>query len=261
MAEQTPNTSVRRAGVTARFRFHEELNDFLPRERREQEFEHRCARAATVKNAIESLGVPHTEVELIRVNGEPVPFSRLVSEGDRISVYPKRDAPILAGTPAGRPRFVADAHLGGLARMLRMLGYDTVFRNDLHDKEIRALATVEERIVLTRDRELLKCRTIAHGCFVHALKPEDQLREVVARLRLAGSAQPFTLCLHCNLPLRSVAKTDVVAQLPENAARYYDRFRTCAGCQRVFWEGSHWKRMRALLDGLIDLDSAAPEKA
>jgi uncharacterized protein with PIN domain/sulfur carrier protein ThiS len=242
----------------ARFRFHEELNDFLARERRGQEFEHRCARAATVKNAIESLGVPHTEVELVRIDGEPVSLSRLVREGDRVAVYPRHDLPLSADA-AGRLRFVADAHLGGLARMLRMLGYDTVFRNDLHDQEIQALAAGELRVVLTRDRELLKCRTIARGCFVHALKPEDQLREVVARLRLAQSAQPFTLCLHCNLPLRSVAKADVLARLPENAARYYDRFCTCAGCQRVFWEGSHWKRMQALLEGLIDLRRAAPE--
>ena len=258
MADMTPNTSPRTAGVTARFRFHEELNDFLARERREQEFEHRCARAATLKNAIESLGVPHTEVDLVRINGEPVALSRLVCEGDRISVYPGRGAPWPQAAPAGAPRFVADAHLGGLARMLRMLGYDTVFRNDLHDREIRELAADEDRIVLTRDRELLKCRTIARGCFVHALKPEEQLREVVGRLRLAHTARPFTLCLHCNLPLRSVAKTEVLARLPENAARYYDRFCTCVGCQRVFWEGSHWKRMQALLEDLIDLRGAAP---
>jgi uncharacterized protein with PIN domain len=251
------NNTPGEAGVLARFRFYEELNDFLPRERRKQEFEHRCARAATVKNAIESLGVPHTEVELILVNGESVGFSRLVRQGDHISVYPKFEAfdiqPLLRVRewPLRQMRFIADAHLGGLARMLRMLGFDTLFRNDLHDEEIRARAVGEGRIVLSRDRELLKCRGITHGCFVHALKPQDQLREVVERLQLARSAQPFTLCLHCNEPLAPVAKADVLERLPENAARYYQRFSTCRQCQRVFWEGSHWKRMQALLADVV----------
>jgi uncharacterized protein with PIN domain/sulfur carrier protein ThiS len=246
------------AGALARFRFYEELNDFLSRERRRQEFEHRCARAATVKNAIESLGVPHTEVELILVNGESVDFSRLVRDGDRISVYPKFEGfdirPLLRVRewPLRELRFVADAHLGGLARMLRMLGFDTVFRNDLHDGEIRDIALREGRIVLSRDRELLKCRTVTHGCFVHALKPQDQLREVVERLQLQGSSRPFTLCLHCNWPLTPVEKDQVLDRVPENAARYYDRFCTCTQCQRVFWEGSHWKRMRALLAPIVE---------
>lgn len=247
-----PMDELGNAGVVASFRFHDELNDFLARAHRGTQFEHRCARAATMKNAIESLGVPHTEVELVRVNGAPAPLSQLVAQGDRISVYPRHDLLGAAPLAAGRPRFVADAHLGGLARMLRMLGFDTVFRNDLHDNEICALATSEQRIVLTRDRELLKCRAIARGCFVHALKPQEQLREVVGRLHLASVAMPFTLCLHCNLPLREVPKTEVAARLPENAARYYDRFCLCPGCERVFWEGSHWKRMRALLAGVLD---------
>jgi hypothetical protein len=239
-------------GVRARFRFLGPLNDFLTPARRGLEFEHQCARAATLKNAIESLGVPHTEVGRVLVNGVPVDLSRPVAGGDQVDVYPFGEAEARATATLARPlRFVADAHLGGLARLLRMLGFDTVFRNDLHDDEIRALAAGEGRVVLSRDRELLKCRTIAHGCFVRALKPEQQLREVVDRLRLAGEARPFSLCLHCNRPLRPVTRDEVLERLPEKAARYYQRFCTCPQCQRVFWEGSHWQRMRSMLEGLL----------
>ncbi|OGA00911.1 MAG: twitching motility protein PilT [Betaproteobacteria bacterium RIFCSPLOWO2_02_FULL_62_17] len=244
-------------GALASFRFYEELNDFLPQERRKREFEYRCARAATVKNAVEALGVPHTEVELILANGEPVDFSYLVREGDRISVYPKFEAfdiaPLvrLRERPLRELRFVADAHLGGLARFLRMLGFDTLFRNDIADAEILALSSGERRVVLTRDRELLKCRSITHGCYVHALVPREQLREVVERLQLASSARPFSLCLHCNLPLAGVGKEAVVHRLPPNVAATYRRFHWCRGCDRVYWEGSHWQRMREMLDGVL----------
>jgi hypothetical protein len=238
-------------GALARFRFHGPLNQLLTPARRGLEFEHRCARAASLKNAIESLGVPHTEVGRVLVNGMPAALSRPVAAGDGVEVFPPSAADEAAIAAVVRPlRFVADAHLGGLARLLRMLGFDTVFRNDLHDQEIRTLAAGDGRVVLSRDRELLKCRGIAHGCFVRALKPEQQLREVVERLHLASEARPFSLCLHCNEPLRPVAREEVLDRLPDKAARYYQRFRTCPRCQRVFWEGSHWQRMRGMLEGL-----------
>jgi uncharacterized protein with PIN domain len=242
---------------TATFRFYEELNDFLPRERRKQDITYRCARAATVKNAIEALGVPHTEVELILVNGASVDFSYLMREGDRVSVYPKFEAfdvsPLLRvrQQPLRELRFVADAHLGGLARLLRMLGFDTLFRNDFADEQIRRIGACEGRVVLTRDRELLKSRSITHGCYVHALRPQDQLREVVERLQLASSVKPFTLCLHCNLPLGPIHKEAIEERLPPKVAALHERFHWCEGCDRIYWEGSHWERMRQMLGTVI----------
>lgn len=245
--------------VSATFRFYEELNDFLPRERRKRDVVYRCARAATVKNAIEALGVPHTEVELILVNGESVDFSQLVGEGDRVSVYPKFEAFDIGALlkvrerPLRELRFVADAHLGGLARMLRMLGFDTLFSNDFADERIRMLGACEGRVVLTRDRELLKARSITHGCYVHALRPQDQLREVVERLQLASSVKPFTLCLHCNLPLAPIQKEAIEERLSPRVAALHQRFHWCAGCDRVYWEGSHWARMREMLQWVLAL--------
>jgi uncharacterized protein len=243
--------------TVALFRFYEELNDFVAPKRRQREFEFRCARAATVKNAIEAIGVPHTEVELIIANGESVGFSYRVRDGDRISVYPMFESfdvqPLLRvrTQPLRVPRFVADAHLGGLARMLRMLGLDTLYDNGFADARIRALASAERRTILTRDRDLLKCRDVTHGCYVHALKPEDQLREVVDRLQLAAQTKPFTLCLHCNLPLEAIDKSQVLERLPPSVAISQSVFRHCSGCARVYWPGDHYRRMNELLNGIV----------
>ena len=245
------------APVTATFRFYEELNDFLARERRGREFDCRCARAATAKHMIEALGVPHTEVELVLVNGESARFEHPLRDGDRVAVYPKFEAldvtPLLRvrEKPLRETRFVADAHLGGLAHLLRMTGFDTLYDNHFHDDEIERLADTQGRIVLTRDRDLLKRRSITHGCYVRSLHSEPQLREVFGRLDLARSAQPFTRCLSCNLPLHAIDKTLVAPRLPPAVRDRYQHFAACEGCARVFWEGTHWQRMRATVDALL----------
>jgi hypothetical protein len=244
--------------VTATFRFYEELNDFLAPDRRGHEFASPCARAATTKHMIEALGVPHTEVELVLVNGESVGFDRVLRDGDRVAVYPKFEA--IDVTPLLRVRdsvlrvvrFVADAHLGGLARLLRMAGFDTLYDNGYQDGEIAEIAARESRIVLTRDRELLKRREITHGCYVHPLKSDQQLRAVFDRLDLARSAQPFTRCLHCNEPLHPIDREQAAARVLPGVLARYERFMTCDACGRVFWEGDHWQRMRGMLAGLIE---------
>jgi len=253
--------------VTATFRFYEELGDFLPRARRGREFATPCARAASVKHMIEALGVPHTEVERILVNGEASAFERLLEEGDRVAVYPRSDTfAVFAGSsrplrerPRQSLRFVADAHLGGLARLLRMAGFDTLYDNGYQDDAIVAIAAEEDRVVLTRDRELLKRRAVTHGCYLHAIKPAAQFQELFERLDLAPSAQPFSLCLHCNLALQAVDKATVLDGLPPSVRELHDEFNTCEACRRVFWKGSHHKRMCALLDAASGAAQPVPE--
>jgi uncharacterized protein with PIN domain/sulfur carrier protein ThiS len=240
--------------VTATFRFYEELNDFLAPARRGHTFGSPCARAATVKHMIEALGVPHTEVELVLVNGESVDFDKLLEEGDRVSVYPKWEA--LDVTPVLRVRrhplrtmlFIADAHLGGLARLLRMSGFDTLYDSSFCDSRIAAISLQEGRIVLTRDRDLLKRKEITHGCYVRALKAEQQLCEICQRLDLIGSMRPFTLCPHCNARLHAIDKAVVQPLLPAAVLECYEKFSICDICKRIFWKGSHWQRMQSLLD-------------
>lgn len=243
--------------ATARFRFYEELNDFLDYPRRKCDFEYRCAREASVKQAIEALGVPHTEVELILVNGVSVDFGYRVRDGDRVSVYPVFEAfdvgPLLRlrPEPLRLSRFIADAQLGGLARLLRMLGFDTIHDQACSDRDVVDIAKRQSRIILTRDRELLKMRTVTRGCYVHALEPTAQAKEVLDRLQLGTSARPFTLCLRCNLAVAPVGKERIVDKVPPAVVRRHEEYHVCGGCGRVYWKGSHWQHMCARLREIL----------
>jgi uncharacterized protein with PIN domain len=246
----------RPVGASVGFRFYAELGDFLAPAQRGRCFDIECPPGATVKHMIEALGVPHTEVELVLVDGESVGFERRLVAGERVAVYPKFEAFDIASllrvraAPLRVTRFLADAHLGALARLLRMAGFDTHYDNRIADAEVVRLACAEQRIVLSRDRDLLMRREISHGCYVHAQAPREQLSELFARLDLAASARPFSLCTRCNAPLQAVDKREVEAALPPRVRERQQSFSRCPVCRRVYWEGSHWQRMRELLASL-----------
>jgi uncharacterized protein len=243
--------------AVASFRFYEELNDFLPLQRRKRDIAFVCAPGATVKHAIEALGVPHTEVELILANGESVDFGYVVQHGDRISVYPAFES--LDVTPAlkirteplRRTRFIADAHLGGLAKYLRMLGFDTLYDNRFTDVQVARISADDQRIVLTRDRALLMHKLIDHGCYVRGIRPRQQLQEIVWRLDLYRAIKPFSRCLRCNRELEPVEKEAIHDRLPSRSALFYSRFWICNECGRIYWEGSHWRRMEQVIGELL----------
>lgn len=236
--------------VFAYFHFHAELNNFLAPPLRQRSFSRRCSRDASVKHMIEALGVPHTEVELIVVNGASVDFSYRLCDGDRVGVYPCAGSTGVPGPVLLRPqapgvaRFIADAHLGQLAKRLRMLGFDVLYRNDYSDAEVARIAASEERIVLTRDRDLLIRKEITRGCYLHAVAGDAQLTEVVNRFGLAQRVRAFSRCLTCNGVLRSVEKAAVVQRVPQHSRQAYERFYECQDCAQVYWEGSHVARMR-----------------
>lgn len=240
--------------ATATCRFYEELNDFLRTDRRRQAFVCSSAENASVKQAIESLGVPHTEIEIILVNGVSVDFSHRVAEGDRISVYPMFESldvrPILRlrPEPLRTSRFVADAHLGRLARYLRMLGFDTLYETALPDLDLVEISRSERRVLLTRDRELLMHRALTHGVFVRGDRPREQLGYVLNRLDLRESCRPFIRCMSCNSELVAVEREFVRDRVPNRVAKLHQRFHRCPGCARVYWRGSHWMRMRTMID-------------
>jgi uncharacterized protein with PIN domain len=234
----------------AAFRFHAELNDFLVPLHRHREFTAPCSRNATAKHMIEALGVPHTEVGLLLINDVPAGLDQLLEDGDRVTVHPVVPPETAEDDATEALRFVADAHMGGLAHLLRLCGFDTLYDNHYADAEIEVIASDENRIVLTRDRELLKRRTIARGCYVHALKPIQQIAEVSQRYQLTAQAQPFSRCLACNASLRHIDKTEVTGRVPTGVYQRQERFSTCVACQRIFWEGSHWQRMKGVLTQL-----------
>ena len=189
---------------TCEFRFYEELGDFLAPGRRKRSFAHAFDGTPSVKDRIESLGVPHTEVDLILVDGEPVPFSHRLTGGERVAVYPMFEsfelgqANRLRPTPLRDPRFVLDVHLGRLASYLRLLGFDTLYRNDYEDDELLRISCAQHRILLSRDTGLLKRSAVTHGAFLHATDPRRQLREVLDRFQLDARIAPFTRCARCN---------------------------------------------------------------
>lgn len=244
------------ARPTSLFRFYEELNDFLPEERRKCDFEIEIDRSRSVKDAIESAGVPHTEVDLILVDGRSVDFTHLLRGGERVAVYPMFEAldiaPLvrLRPLPLRDPRFVADGHLGKLARHLRMAGFDTLWSNEWDDDAIVNISAVQKRTILTRDKGMLRRKDVDRGYFVRAIESEAQLAEVVRALQLEGMLAPFTRCRECNTVLEDVSRDAVLDRLPEKVREAYTRFKRCPGCARVYWEGTHFARMHALMAGI-----------
>ncbi|UYG06528.1 Mut7-C ubiquitin/RNAse domain-containing protein [Halomonas sp. M4R1S46] len=249
----------------ARFRFHAELNDFLPPERRERRFAYPFDRQAAIKDAIEALGVPHPEVNVILVDGASVGFDHRLRDGDRVDVYPAGAAvpgraPRRLRPPLPHPlRFLLDVHLGRLARYLRLLGFDCRYHHRAGDAELAARAEREGRILLTRDRNLLKRKRVALGRFVRADDPFIQLEEVARAFSLLGELAPFTRCTRCNGRLASVDKAAVDHHLEPLTRRYVDDFLQCQGCGQVYWHGSHVAHMEALVDRLRQrLEMPAP---
>ena len=244
----------------ALFRFYAELNDFLAPGRRQIAFTHCFADRVSVKHLIESLGVPHSEVDLILVNGRPESFGYIVQDQDTISVYPVFES--LDISPVGRlrpqplreTRFVLDIHLGQLATYLRLIGFDTLYENDYQDDELAQISSQQRRILLTQDRGLLKRNLVTHGYCVRESNPEQQLLEVVRRFDLTESIEPFQRCLRCNGLLQEIAKEEISQQLLPDTRRYYDEFHMCQSCNQVYWKGSHYQRMRDFLKRVLDLD-------
>lgn len=241
----------------AYFRFYAELNDFLPPRKRGVAFLHEFHGRPSVKDVIESLGVPHTEVDLVLADGESVDFSWTLRDGARVSVYPVFEAIDVAPIARVRPaplrevRFVLDGHLGRLARYLRVLGFDARWRSDPRDEELARVAATERRVLLTRDQSLLERRIVSHGYWVRAADPRRQLAEVVHRLDLFRAIAPFRRCLRCNELLEAVAKESVEHALPPAVRKRDDAFRRCPSCKRVYWAGSHHRRMQQLISELL----------
>ncbi|MCS6937155.1 MAG: Mut7-C ubiquitin/RNAse domain-containing protein [Candidatus Bipolaricaulota bacterium] len=242
---------------TAVFRFYGELNDFLPPKHRQRDIEYSFGNAPAVKDAIEALGVPHTEVDLIVVNGQSVGFSHRLRDGDRVAVYPVFESldisPIvqLREKPLRQIAFVADVHLGKLARLLRLLGFDTLHSNEYDDSELVALAARERRIVLTRDRGLLKHNAVTHGYWLRSTDPVQQAREVLRRFHLETLIAPFQRCLVCNGQLVSVEKHQILERLPPNVAATHDEYLLCTSCHRFYWRGTHYPRLEAQIAKIL----------
>lgn len=235
----------------AEFRFYEELNDFLPLEKRKTTFQYAFYGTPSLKDAIEALGVPHTEVDLILVNGTAKKFSSKLNPADRVAVYPVSH---LRKQPLRKPKFILDVHLGKLARYLRLLGFDVLYQNNYEDTQIVKLAQQKRRIILTRDIGLLKNKKVLRGYWLRSTQPKQQLQEIVLRFDLANKIKPFIRCLECNGKIITVGKKLVDKRLAAATRKYYEKFYRCHHCKRIYWQGSHYQKLKKIVDEFRSLD-------
>ncbi len=242
---------------TAFVRFYEELNYFLPKEKKKVRFEHNFKGSPSVKDMIESLGVPHCEVDLILVNGTSVDFKYLVKDKDNISVYPVfesldiKKVQHLRAEPLRLPKFILDVHLGALAKYLRMFGIDSLYRNNFSDKELIKISLEERRTILTRDISLLKNGNVMRGYFVRNIIPEEQAKEIIIRFDLRRKIKKFSRCLECNSNLIEIEKEKIINQLPPKVRAVQNKFYICEKCNKLFWQGSHFNNMNVMADKIL----------
>ncbi len=251
--------------ITISVRFFSSLNDFLSRQQRQRRLVLRVDPQRSIKDILESLGVPHVEIDRIQLHPGNGPDSREVNldyhpaAEDAFTVYP--EAHQLTGEglipPSPPPhRFLLDVHLGKLARLLRLLGFDSLYRNDLTDPVLARLSRVQRRVLLTQDRRLLMRREVTQGLMIRSQYPRRQLVEVIQRYELRREARPFTRCMKCNGLLREVTKAEVYDRLPPKVKKWRDRFSRCPDCGNIYWQGTHHARMKAWVEELLAGDES-----
>ena len=239
---------------TVEIRCYGELNDFLPPLRRQRAFPHSFSVPGSVKDALESAGIPHPEIDLLLVNGEPAGFARLLAAGDRVAAYPRFRCLDVSGIspvhvpPPAEPRFLLDGHLGRLARHLRLLGFDATHQAQADDTTLAAAAAAGDRILLTRDLDLLKRAVVRRGYRVRSTDPWEQTVEVVRQFDLIARLDPFTRCLPCGDLLVPIPAAEAAGRVPPGVAVRHHDYRQCRACGRLYWAGSHQRRLAALVD-------------
>lgn len=239
---------------TARIRFYEELNDFLPSQKRKQRYEINFAGTPSIKDVIESQGVPHTEIDLILVNGTSVRFNYKLKNEDDVSVYPLFESfdisslQRLRAKPLRNPKFVLDVHLGTLAKYMRMFGFDTKYQNDFLDEQIIEISFRQKRTVLTRDLGILKQKKLTHGYYVRNTKPVMQMEEIINRFDLKNVVKEFSRCVRCNTVLNPIEKEKIINEIPPKVRITQSEFFYCTACNKIYWKGTHYDKMKLLIE-------------
>ncbi len=239
------------------FRFYEELNDFLPVMRQKTDFEIDFKSKRSIKDMIEALGVPHTEVDLILINGKSVDFNYIIKAEDRVSVYPVfeslniENVTHLRKIPLRCTKFIANVNLGETTKYMRLLGLDVYYDPSLSAQEIIKISKNENRIILTKSRKLLKFKEVSHGIFIRPGKTEDQLRRIIDFLDIKNQVRPFSRCLLCNKLLEKIPKEKILDRIPPKAKELYDEYNHCTSCDRIYWKGSHLIKLQNVIDQIL----------
>ncbi|MBL7102598.1 MAG: Mut7-C ubiquitin/RNAse domain-containing protein [Desulfobacteraceae bacterium] len=242
------------------FRFYEELNDFMSPERRKRDFETAFKGRESVKDMIEALGAPHTEVDLILVNGKSENFGYIVQDGDRISVYPVfesldiRDVTHLRQIPLRKTRFIADINIRDIVKYMRALGFDVYYDASLSPRDIIRISKKEMRTILTQSRNLLKFRNVTHGIFIRPGTTIEQIRGIIDFLSLREVITPFSRCLRCNNPLVRVSKESVFERIPPKTREFCNEYSYCNACDKIYWKGTHFDRIKEVIDKILGVE-------
>jgi uncharacterized protein len=242
----------------ATFRFYEELNDFLPKHRRKTDFKATFQGKRSIKDIIESLGVPHTEIDLILVNKNSVDFNYILKDQDRVSVYPVFESlnithvTRLRKIPLRRNKFIADINLGDIAKYMRVLGFDLYYDPLLSPDEIIEISKRENRIILTKSRKLLKFKAVSHGIFIRPGTTKEQIRRIIDFLDIKDNIKPFSRCLGCNTPLNIVPKEKILDRIPEKTKAFCHEYAHCPCCDKIYWKGTHFIHMEKVVRQILD---------
>jgi uncharacterized protein len=247
-----PDDAGKRLAVT--LSFHRDLTFFLKREAHSQPVRRLVIRKSSVKDVIESCGVPHPEVDLIVANDRPVDFSFQIESDTEVAIYPVGSDPFPGARLQKRDTafFVADGHLGKLARDLRLLGIDVAYHQDAPDPDLLITMRNERRALLTRDRRLLMHGVVQTGYYPRSQNPLEQTLEVIGRFELKHHLRPFTRCLRCNGILMAVSKQQVLAELEPLTRLYFDQFQQCPRCHQTYWGGSHLGKLQERVEAILE---------
>jgi uncharacterized protein with PIN domain len=242
----------------ATFRFYEELNDFLPGYRRKTDFVTTFKGKRSIKDAIEALGVPHTEIDLILANGKSVDFHYILRDKDRVSVYPVFESLNIAAVtrlrklPLRRSKFIVDNNLGKMAKYMRVLGLDIYYDPLLSAGEIIKISNTENRIILTRSKKLLKFKDVIHGMFIRPGTTAQQIRRIIDCLDIKDIVDPFSRCLGCNSLLQPVPKEEILDRIPPKTKAFCDEYARCRSCDKIYWKGTHCLHMKKVVKQILD---------
>jgi len=240
------------------FRFYEELNDFLPKHRRKTDFEAKFKGKRSIKDMIEALGVPHTEIDLILVNGNSVDFNYILQDEDRVSVYPVfeslniTDVTLLRKIPLRRNKFIADINLGDIVKYMRILGLDLYYDPLLSTREIIEISKRENRVILTKSRKFLKFKDVSHGIFIRPGTTTEQIRRIIDCLDIKDKIKPFSRCLRCNTLLNIVLKEKILDRIPPKTKEFCDEYVQCQSCDKIYWKGTHFINMKKAVRQILD---------
>jgi len=238
-------------------RFYQELNDFLPNNLKKIKYRKTYKNNPTVKDFIESQGVPHTEIDLILVNNKSVDFKYKLQDKDEISVYPVFESFDISNIiklrdkPLRNLKFILDVHLGKLTKYLRLVGFECYYRNNLKDPEIVEISNNEDRVILTRDIGILKRSKVTNGYWIRSKDPKQQIHEVLKRFDLYNQLNPFKYCTLCNGVVIQVKKSEIYSKLKPGTAKKFNDFFICKKCKKIYWKGSHYNGLKKFINSLL----------